>query len=270
MLLRRMLLAVVVLLVALGVTTSGDGRRPTPRARRSRPRAVSSGNGRSSCRAPASTSRRSATSSPSTSFGGTASVVHQRHAIDRRRQVEGHARRDGAVQDPHRRVPAHRTRRNSTAPSWSSGTTSAVGSTPAPNWRWTAHDELIREGMVWVGVTAQKVGIEGGSNPLVVRNLDLKHRDPERYGTLVHPGDSYSYDMYSPGRAQAVRSDATQLLGGLRPKQVDRGRRVAVGLPPHDATSMPSNRSAKVSTTATSSTAAAAAAPHSPRHPNPI
>ena len=27
-------------------------------------------------------------------------------------------------------------------------------------------------------------------------NLDLKHADPERYGTLVHPGDSYSYDMY--------------------------------------------------------------------------
>ena len=70
----------------------------------------------------------------------------------------------------------------------------SAGLDTAPIWL-AAHDELIREGYAWVGVTAQQVGVEGGAGA-IVPNLDLKHADPERYGTLVHPGDSYSYDMY--------------------------------------------------------------------------
>ncbi len=87
----------------------------------------------------------------------------------------------------------------------------------APIWL-AAHDELIREGYAWVGVTTQQVGVEGGARA-IVPNLDLKHNDPERYGTLVHPGDSYSYDMYRQAGV-AVRSDAAKLLGGLKPKHV--------------------------------------------------
>lgn len=53
----------------------------------------------------------------------------------------------------------------------------------------------------------------------VVPNLDLKHADPQRYGSLTHPGDSYSYDMFTQA-AQAVRTQAATLLGGLTPKHV--------------------------------------------------
>ena len=81
-----------------------------------------------------------------------------------------------------------------------------------------AHDELIRDGYACVGVTAQQVGVEGGGRA-IVPNLDLKHSDPERYGTLAHPGDSYSYDMYRQAGV-AVRDDAAELLGGLEPKHV--------------------------------------------------
>lgn len=69
----------------------------------------------------------------------------------------------------------------------------------APDWT-QMHTELIREGYVWVGVSAQSVGIEGGG----AFDLPLKVIDPERYGSLHHPGDSFSYDIFSQA-AQAVR-----------------------------------------------------------------
>ena len=80
----------------------------------------------------------------------------------------------------------------------------------------------MRQGMAWVGVTAQKVGIVGGTNPLVASQA-LKNADPVRYAPLEHPGDAFSYDIYSQvGRA--VREDAATVLGGLKPRHV-----VAVG-----------------------------------------
>jgi hypothetical protein len=93
----------------------------------------------------------------------------------------------------------------------------SAGFDTAPIWL-AAHDELIREGYAWVGVTAQKVGVEGGAGAIVA-GLDLKHSDPDRYGTLTHPGDSYSYDMYRQAGV-AVRDQAKELLGGLTPKHV--------------------------------------------------
>ncbi len=63
------------------------------------------------------------------------------------------------------------------------------------------HTELIREGYAWVGVSAQSVGVEGGG----AFEAPLKMVDPERYGSLSHPGDSFSYDIYSQA-AQAVRN----------------------------------------------------------------
>ena len=82
------------------------------------------------------------------------------------------------------------------------------------------HTEIIREGYAWVGVSAQFVGIEGGG----AFSLPLKQVDPTRYGSLHHPGDSFSYDIFSQG-AQAVRHPAgLDPLGGL---QVE--RMIAVG-----------------------------------------
>jgi hypothetical protein len=75
-----------------------------------------------------------------------------------------------------------------------------------PDWVMT-HTELVRSGYAWVGVSAQAVGLNA-----------TKNGDPERYATLSHPGDSYSYDMYSQA-GRAVRSNS-KVLGGLRPKTV--------------------------------------------------
>jgi len=71
----------------------------------------------------------------------------------------------------------------------------------APDWS-SIHTEVFREGHVWVGVSAQFVGIEGGGGGF---DLSLKTVDPVRYGSLSHPGDSFSYDMFSKA-AQAVRN----------------------------------------------------------------
>ena len=73
-----------------------------------------------------------------------------------------------------------------------------------------AHTELIRKGYAWVGVSAQKAGIDGGGANLAGMELYLKALDPERYGSLLHPGDKYSFDIFSQA-AQAV----------LHPRDVD-------------------------------------------------
>jgi hypothetical protein len=72
----------------------------------------------------------------------------------------------------------------------------------APDWAST-HTLLIRDGYAWVGVPAQYVGVSGG--PPLDRNLHLKAVNPARYGPLVHPGDSWSYDMFSQA-GRAIRS----------------------------------------------------------------
>ncbi|MFI1993616.1 alpha/beta hydrolase domain-containing protein [Actinoplanes sp. NPDC020271] len=66
---------------------------------------------------------------------------------------------------------------------------------------WFAHDELLRAGYAWVGVSAQKVGVDGGIGDLP----GLRQWDPARYGTLNHPGDQFSYDIFSQA-GQALRT----------------------------------------------------------------
>jgi hypothetical protein len=61
--------------------------------------------------------------------------------------------------------------------------------------------ELLRDGFIWVGVSAQSVGVNG--SPLLP-GFALKGWDPVRYGSLVHPGDNYCYDIFSQA-AQAIR-----------------------------------------------------------------
>jgi hypothetical protein len=82
----------------------------------------------------------------------------------------------------------------------------------APDWV-QMHTELVRSGFVWVGVSAQSVGVQGGGAAF---DVSLKLVDPERYGSLSHPGDSFSYDIYSQA-AQAVRHPVgIDPLDGLR------------------------------------------------------
>ena len=71
-----------------------------------------------------------------------------------------------------------------------------------------AHNEFVREGDAYVGVSAQAVGVNA-----------LKTQQPDRYGTLVHPGDSYSYDIFSQAGRQ-VRANPATVLGGLTAQRV--------------------------------------------------
>lgn len=47
----------------------------------------------------------------------------------------------------------------------------------------------------------------------------LKSTDAARYGTLNHPGDSYSYSIYEQAGA-AIRRNAPRVLGRLHPRRV--------------------------------------------------
>jgi len=74
-------------------------------------------------------------------------------------------------------------------------------------------EEIVREGYAWVGVGAQAVGVNAPKT-------GLKAWDPERYASLVHPGDAYSYDIFSQA-AQAIRHPRNvNPLGGLRVRYV--------------------------------------------------
>jgi hypothetical protein len=72
----------------------------------------------------------------------------------------------------------------------------------SPDWDYE-HVELLREGYAWVGVTAQFVGA-----------AFLPVFDGARYATITHPGDSWSYDIFSQA-AMAVLYGAPQPLGNL-------------------------------------------------------
>ena len=81
------------------------------------------------------------------------------------------------------------------------------GSDGAADWS-LGHDEMIRSGDAYIGVSAQDVGVEA-----------LKAEDPARYSSLVDPGDSYSYSIFSQA-GEAVHKDAAKILPGLEPHLV--------------------------------------------------
>ena len=102
----------------------------------------------------------------------------------------------------------------------------------SPDWAFTS-EEIGREGHAYIGVSAQAQGVEGGDTLLEVEvdpeeaeeagastdTTGLKHIDPERYGTLLHPGDAYAFDIFAEvGRAVTESADA--LLGGLQATSV--------------------------------------------------
>ncbi len=78
----------------------------------------------------------------------------------------------------------------------------------------SASGEALR-GYAWVGVSAQKIGIHGfPQNP-----QGLKAWDAERYGSLDHPGDAYSYDIF------------TQAASAVGPERDAEGLDPMAGLP---------------------------------------
>jgi hypothetical protein len=81
------------------------------------------------------------------------------------------------------------------------------GGDGSPDWSFL-HRHLVREGAAWVGVSAQKAGIDGGG--LFDSGQHLKNVASERYATLEHPGDAFSFDIFSQAGI-ALRSGAGPL-----------------------------------------------------------
>ncbi len=71
------------------------------------------------------------------------------------------------------------------------------GTDVAPDYTYLA-EEIVRRGHAWVGVSAQYVGVCGGT-PSVGGDPSpgLRGTDPDRYGDLHHPGDGYSFDIFT-------------------------------------------------------------------------
>jgi hypothetical protein len=88
-----------------------------------------------------------------------------------------------------------------------------IGSDGDPSWGYGA-EEIMREGHAWVGVSAQQGGVKA-----------LTATDPQRYGSLDHPGDNYSFDIFTQaGRALTDHTGAAP-LGRLEPETL-----IATGL----------------------------------------
>src|SRR4051794_38238970 len=78
---------------------------------------------------------------------------------------------------------------------------------------------LMRHGIGYVGISAQLAGICCGP-------ATLKGWDPARYAPLVHPGDQFSYDIFS----QAIKALRTRNHKGSAPMRALRVRKlVATG-----------------------------------------
>jgi hypothetical protein len=92
----------------------------------------------------------------------------------------------------------------------------SFGSDGAPEWSF-AHRQILRSGMAWVGVSAQRAGVEGGG---FVEGLHLKLLDPERYSTISHPGDAYSFDIFTQAGRAVRQAETSGLLGACRPARV--------------------------------------------------
>jgi len=70
--------------------------------------------------------------------------------------------------------------------------------------------QLLKQGYAWVGVSAQQLGVQGP--------LGLKHWDPKRYHALHHPGDTFSYSIFSQAAKSLTDPLGAHPLGSLRPR----------------------------------------------------
>nr|WP_303695008.1 alpha/beta hydrolase domain-containing protein [Brevundimonas subvibrioides] len=87
----------------------------------------------------------------------------------------------------------------------------SAGADTAPEWGYL-HREIVRSGYAWVGVSAQKAGIDGGGLMSFPGMEPLKKAQPERYADLNHPGDAFCYDIFTQV-AHALRNEPERLLG---------------------------------------------------------
>lgn len=92
----------------------------------------------------------------------------------------------------------------------------------APDWDYL-NPELMDAGDAYVAVSAQALGVEGGTpilgsvTPSVGQGL--VQQEPARYGSLHHPGDQYALDVFDQ-IGLGLRSKESDVLGPLRPRHV--------------------------------------------------
>lgn len=92
----------------------------------------------------------------------------------------------------------------------------------APDWDYL-NPLLMRAGDAYVAVSAQSLGVDGGTPILGSAasggSSGLVGSEPARYGSLHHPGDQYALDLFAQiGRA--LRVEPRSALGGLHPVHV--------------------------------------------------
>ena len=106
-----------------------------------------------------------------------------------------------------------------------------------PDWS-SLHEEIVRRGDAWVGVSAQRIGVMGG--PVLVKvdvpgaeaaGKGLTAIDPARYGSLDHPGDGFAFDIYTQVAPRGARGCRH---GQSATPQADCRRRIAIGVRARD------------------------------------
>ena len=87
---------------------------------------------------------------------------------------------------------------------------------------WTmAHTQIVRSGGAYVGVSAQAVGVQGGQDAIGgAASGGVKAADPDRYGTLTHPGDEFSYDIFTQAGVVAFGQASVNPLEGLKVERI--------------------------------------------------
>ena len=92
-----------------------------------------------------------------------------------------------------------------------------------PDWTSLAA-EITRRGHAWVGVSAQLIGVSGGPVLVIAPGAEgiagkgLTGLNPARYASLEHPGDGFSFDVYTQ-IARALRAE-TDALGGAAAERI--------------------------------------------------
>lgn len=89
-----------------------------------------------------------------------------------------------------------------------------------PDWAF-GHQEIFRAGHAYAAVSAQAVGVVGGIARLNLSGAPtpgLLGSNPERYGSVIHPGDRFSFEIFRQIGA-ALREAGDGLLK-LRPQVV--------------------------------------------------
>src|SRR5262249_2481782 len=96
----------------------------------------------------------------------------------------------------------------------------------APDWTYTSR-ALIDDGAAWVGVSAQALGVVGGTSAIQTGSAEqqaasggIRSGNPERYGSLSHPGDQYAFAIYSQVAAALRSPGNVPVLGRSRPRRI--------------------------------------------------